>query len=343
MIRKAILYTFLLTSFILSAQKAQRFGYVDMQYVLENIPEYNEAQAKINAKANTWKSNLDAKQKEIDALIADLSNEKALLTKELIEDKEEDIQIKELELKKLQNAYFGTDGDLFFLRRQLVKPIQDLVFNAVQDIAVKRKYDFVFDKSTDLIMLYTNKQYDISDLVLTNISRAQKAEAIDEKRNERNKETTKAPVLSEDAQQKVDERDLKRAELQSIQEEKRAEQLRKREELIKANEAKRLERINGTSTDVENTTEEVEAKVVDDEKVEEEENVTEDAIQETEEPEVDPKELRRIELQKSIEAKRAEQLKKREELLKANEAKKQQRIKDIEDAKKAKEEQQENN
>ncbi|RXP45895.1 OmpH family outer membrane protein [Lutibacter sp. HS1-25] len=337
MIKKAILYTFLLTSFILSAQKAQRFGYVDMQYVLENIPEYNEAQAKINAKANTWKNNLDAKQKEIDALIADLSNEKALLTKELIEDKEEDIQIKELELKKLQNAYFGTDGDLFFLRRQLVKPIQDLVFNAVQDIAVKRKYDFVFDKSTDLIMLYTNKQYDISDLVLTNISRAQKAEAIDEKRNERNKETTQSPVLSEDAQQKVDERELKRAELQSIQEEKRAEQLRKREELIKANEAKRLERINGTSTKIQNTTEDVEAKVVEDEKV------TEDALQETEEPEVDPKELRRIELQKSIEAKRAEQLKKREELLKANEAKKQQRIKDIEDAKKAKEEQQENN
>ena len=184
MIKKVILFALLSISLTISAQKAQRFGYVDMEYILENIPEYVDAEAKINAKAITWQNNIEAKQSEIDALKADLSNEKALLTKELIEDKEEDIHIKELDLKKLQDAYFGTNGDLYFLRRQLVKPIQDLVFNAVQDIATKRKYDFVFDKSTDLVMLYTNKMYDISDMVITSISRVQKIEVQNEKRNE---------------------------------------------------------------------------------------------------------------------------------------------------------------
>ena len=109
---------------------------------------------------------------------AELNNEKALLTKDLIAEKEEDIQIKELDLKKLQAVYFGVDGDLFLLRQQLVKPVQDLVFNAVQDIATKRKYDFVLDKSSDLIMLYSNTDFDISDMVISSITRAKKTAAV---------------------------------------------------------------------------------------------------------------------------------------------------------------------
>jgi Skp family chaperone for outer membrane proteins len=247
MIKKVILFTLLILSISSTAQKAQRFGYVDMEYILQNIPEYVEAQAKINAKAITWQNNIDTKQKEIDDLKANLNNEKALLTKELIEDKEEDIQIKTLELKKLQEAYFGTNGDLFFLRRQLVLPIQDLVFNAVQDIATKRKYDFVFDKSADLIMLYSNKMYDISDIVITSISRVQKTEAATEKRNGKTDasevDDAEPVILSEEAQQKIDDKELKRAELQKSLEEKRAEQLKKREELLKANEEKKQQRI----------------------------------------------------------------------------------------------------
>lgn len=244
MIKKVILFSLLLLSLNITAQKAQRFGYVDMEYILQNIPEYVEAQSKINAKAVTWQNNIETLQTEIDGLIADLNNEKALLTKELIEDKEEDIQIKVLELKQLQDAYFGTNGDLFFLRRQLVKPIQDLVFNAVQDIAVKRKYDFVFDKSTDLIMLYSNEQYDISELVLTSISRVRKTDELNEARNAKAEVDEAEPaILSEEAQQKIDEREQKRLELQKSLDEKRAEQLKKREELLKANEAKKQQRI----------------------------------------------------------------------------------------------------
>lgn len=249
MIKKVILFTILVSTLTLTAQKAQRFGYVDMEYILENIPEYVESQAKINAKAITWQNNIVTKEDEIETLRLDLSNEKALLTKELIEDKEEDIQIKELELKKLQDAYFGSNGDLYFLRRQLVKPIQDLVFNAVQDIASKRKYDFVFDKSTDLIMLYSNKQYDISDLVITSISRAKKNEAINEQKNARNKkknntlEAEKPAEINEEVQQKINEKEQKRLDLQKSIEIKRAAQLKKREDLLKANEAKKQQRI----------------------------------------------------------------------------------------------------
>ena len=173
MTKKVLLFAFLILGFSSVAQKAQKIGYIDMEYILENIPEYKEAQSKLNAKALTWQQNIEKHQKEIEALKSELNIEKALMTKELILDKEEDIQIKTLELKKLQDSYFGVEGDLFLLRQQLVQPVQDLVYNAIQDIAVKRKYDFVLDKSTDLIMLYTNKQYDISELVIKSITREQ--------------------------------------------------------------------------------------------------------------------------------------------------------------------------
>lgn len=243
--KKVVFFAFFLLSINLIAQKPQRFGYIDMEYILENIPEYAEAETRINAKATTWQRNIEEKQSEIDDLKADLRNEKVLLTKELIEEKEEDINIKELELKKLQAAYFGVNGDLFFLKKQLVKPIQDLVYNAVQDIAVKRKYDFILDKSTALVMLYTNKQYDISDLVITSISRVKKIEEVNTKRNKKDTTTatTAAPVLSEEAQNKIDDKELKRAEMQQKIEAKRAEQLKKREALLQANEAKKQQRI----------------------------------------------------------------------------------------------------
>ncbi len=244
MIKKVLLFSILIAGLSINAQKAQRFGYVDMEYILENIPEYIEAETKINTKGITWQNNIESQQKEIDALKADLSNEKALLTKELIEERQEDIQIKELELKKLQAAYFGTNGDLFFLRKQLVRPIQDLVYNAIQDIATKRKYDFVLDKSTDLIMLYSNKQYDISDMVLTSIKRIKKSNEVSAKKNKGKNATnpTQTKVVSEEAQKKIDNKEAKRAEMLKRIQDRRAAELKKREELLKANEERKLKR-----------------------------------------------------------------------------------------------------
>ncbi|MGV6844983.1 MAG: OmpH family outer membrane protein [Lutibacter sp.] len=247
MIKKTLLIFFVALSLNCFAQKPQRIGFIDMEYILQNIPEYNEAQAKINAKAITWQNNIEKKQKEIDNLKTELNNEKEILTADLIADKQEDIEIKETDLKKLQAAYFGTKGDLYFLRQQLVKPIQDLVYNAIQEIAVKRRFDFILDNSSDLVMLYSNKKYNISDLVIKSITRAKKIMASNAKVAEKNKKAGKsvnvAPVLSEEAQKKVDLKNERRAALQKKIEERRAAQIKKREELKKAIEAKRQARI----------------------------------------------------------------------------------------------------
>jgi Skp family chaperone for outer membrane proteins len=247
MIKKILLFAFLILSFTSTAQKAQKIGYIDMEYILENIPEYQEALKKINAKSIDWQRDIEKQQQEIDDEKTELSNEKVLLTTDLIVEKEEDIQIKELELKKRQASYFGTEGDLYFLRKQLVKPIQDLVYNAIQDIATKRKYDFVLDKSSNLIMLYSNSAYDISDMVITSISRAKKVNAFEEKlEDQKNKKpaNNKDPnAVSAAEQKKMDEREAKKAELQQKIEDQKAEKLRKREELKKEIEAKRLKRI----------------------------------------------------------------------------------------------------
>jgi Skp family chaperone for outer membrane proteins len=248
MTKKIFLLAFLILGFSSIAQKAQKIGFVDLEYILENIPEYMEAQTKINAKAISWQNDIEQQQKEIEALKAELNNEKVLLTKALIEEKEEDIQIKELDLKKLQIAHFGTNGDLFFLRQQLVKPLQDIVYNAIQDIASKRRYDFVMDKSSSLLMLYTNKEFDISELVLKSISRSKKIDDIKEKQNQ--KESSVEGNIENDAdnnealQEKIDDREAKKEALKKKIEEQRAEKLKKREEQKNAIEAKRQQRIN---------------------------------------------------------------------------------------------------
>ena len=243
MIKKVLLFASIILSVVSHAQKAQKIGYIDMEYILENIPEYKEAQTKINAKAIAWQNNIEQQQKDIESLKAELYNEKALLTKELIIEKEEDIQILEFDLKKLQVAYFGTNGDLYFLRQQLVKPIQDLVYNAVQDIATKRKYDFILDKSSNLIMLYSNKKFDVSDLVLKGITRSKKTTALKKKLNKKNSTKNQSEVLNKEPQNKISDRELKRAELKQKIKEKREAQIKKREELKAAIEAKRLQRI----------------------------------------------------------------------------------------------------
>jgi len=166
------------------AQKAQRIGYIDMNYILENIPEYQEAQSGIDSKVKTWQQKLDGLSGEIETLKTDLSNEKALLTTELINEREEDIQIKEKELKRLQVAYFGPTGDLFQLRKQFAKPVQDQVYNSIQTIAINKQYDFVLDKSSDLILLYSNDKFDISELVLNSIVKNRKKKIIADRKNE---------------------------------------------------------------------------------------------------------------------------------------------------------------
>ena len=165
-VNKVLFIVLISFNFMVNAQKPQRIAYIDMNYILENVPQYAAAQAQLDNKVNTWQEKLDVLSDEIQQMKTDLSNEKSLLTKELISEREEDIDIKEQELRRLQQAYFGPTGDLFQMRKQFVKPVQDQVYNAIQDIATKKRYDFVLDKSSDLIMLYSNNKYDISELAV---------------------------------------------------------------------------------------------------------------------------------------------------------------------------------
>jgi len=222
------------------AQKPQKIAYIDMQYILENVPEYVEAESRLKAKVITWQQKLDAIKRDVEVLKTDLGNEKALLTNELINEREEDIKIKELDLKKLQAAYFGPAGDLFMLRKQLVKPVQDQIYNAVQTIAVAKKYDIVFDKSSDLIMLYSNRKYDISELVLNKIVKGRKVKAVAEKREERKEAKAEA---TDKAKTKAAERQTTRNALKEkirLQNEAKA---KKRAEQIKAADEKRKKRL----------------------------------------------------------------------------------------------------
>ena len=168
------------------AQKSQKIAFIDMEYILENLPEYIEAQNTLETKIEKWKGNLDKQARNIEVLKSDLANEKAILTKDLIEEKEEEITLKQQELRRLESLYFGPNGDMFSARKQLVKPIQDEVYNAIQKIVIAKKYDFVFDKSSDLVMLYSNKKYDISELILSSIDKKRNIAERDAKKKEKN-------------------------------------------------------------------------------------------------------------------------------------------------------------
>jgi len=185
-------------SFSANAQRGVRIGYIDMEYILENVPEYREASTQLNGKAQRWKNDIDKKMNEVEKMKINLSSEKALLTTELIEEREEDIRILEDEMLKYQQDRFGPNGDLFIQRRQLVQPIQDQVFNIVQEIAENKKYDFIFDKSADIVMLFSAERHDISDIVLRSINRSAKRTEINSKKEKRELERSENLSLEED-------------------------------------------------------------------------------------------------------------------------------------------------
>ncbi len=178
----AITILTLLAVFQVNAQsRGIKIGYIDMEYILQNVPDYSEAKSQLEEKAQKWKQEIEAKKVEIAKLKDALKTERALLTKELIDEREEEIKFQEDELLAFQQKKFGPDGDLITQKAVLIKPIQDQVFTAVQDIAEAKKFDFVFDKSSDLTMLFAAKRYDISEQVIRVLNRAEKREQMSKK------------------------------------------------------------------------------------------------------------------------------------------------------------------
>jgi hypothetical protein len=177
----------------------------------------------------------------------DLMAEKVLLTDELIAEREEEIQIMEKEMLEYQQNRFGPQGDLVMQKKLLIQPIQDQVFNEVQQIGANKKYDFIFDKSADVVMLYSEKRHDISELVLRGIARTRKvskparkeaAPTMLEEFEGEGEETTEE-AISEALQERQDRAQEAEAARIKTAEERRAEQLKIREERKKAYEARR--------------------------------------------------------------------------------------------------------
>jgi outer membrane protein len=145
---------------------AQKFAYVDTQYILDNIPEFAEAQAQLDELSNTWQKEIEAKFAEVDKMYKDYQAQSVLLPEDMKKKKEQEIVDREKDAKNLQRQRFGKDGDLLKKRQELVKPIQEKVYNAIQEIATNSNYAVIFDKGGSLTMMYANPKYDISDDVL---------------------------------------------------------------------------------------------------------------------------------------------------------------------------------
>ncbi|MFM9945535.1 MAG: OmpH family outer membrane protein [Bacteroidia bacterium] len=166
---------------------AQKFAYVDTEYILSLLPDYKSAQKKLNEIAEKWQNEVDAKYEEIDKMYKEYQAEKILLTPDQQKQREDEIISKEKEAKKFQQDKFGYEGELFKKRQELIKPIQDKVFEAIQKIAKDEGFDFIFDKSSDMTMLFSNAKYDKSDNVLTALgvapSQEEKEKAKDKDKN----------------------------------------------------------------------------------------------------------------------------------------------------------------
>lgn len=148
---------------------SQKYAYVDTDYILENIPEYKDAQAQLDEVALEFQKEIEDKYAEVDKMYKAFQAESVLMPEDIKKKKGEEITAKEKEIEILQKKRFGKDGDLFAKREELVKPIQEKIYNAIEEISVDNNYAFVFDKAGSLTLLYVNSKFDISDDVLDKV------------------------------------------------------------------------------------------------------------------------------------------------------------------------------
>ena len=145
---------------------AQKFAFVDTDYILQNIPSYNAAQEQLNKISEEYETEIAAEYQKIEEMYKTYQSERVLLTDEMRKQREEEIINKERETKELQAKYFGPEGDLAKKREELVKPIQDAVYKAVKELSAEGSYAVIFDSASGASILYSNPRYDLSDEVL---------------------------------------------------------------------------------------------------------------------------------------------------------------------------------
>ena len=174
LIYKYILFTLLLLVSTSHAQRGARVGYIDMNVILENVEEYKKASDLLDKNIENWKKEIELKKIQLKQYQDQLNTERVLLTTELIQDRELEIQDFALEIIDLQEKRFGPRGDMIIQRTKLIQPVQDQILAIVKLIAEEKNYDFIFDRSSNFTMLYSAKNYDISDLVIKRLNREQR-------------------------------------------------------------------------------------------------------------------------------------------------------------------------
>ena len=146
--------------------KAQKFAYVDSQFILEHIPEYKQAKQELDNISYQWQEEIENAYQDIDKLYRAYQTDKVLLTDKMRQDREDEIIQKEKDVKELQQQRFGPDGDLYKKQEELIRPIQNLIYNTIQEYAEQGRYGVIFDKSSDLLMLYADENLDKSEKIL---------------------------------------------------------------------------------------------------------------------------------------------------------------------------------
>jgi outer membrane protein len=163
---KKLLFIFSLTFAFAGTGFAQRYAVIDSKYILSKLPEYTEAQQKLDQFSKMWQQEIDQKSAELDKMYKDYDAEKVMLSDELKKKREDEIYNKEKALRDLQRQRFGYQGDLFKKREELIKPIQDKVYNAIQKLAAAKLYDFILDKSDGITVIFADPKLDKSDEVI---------------------------------------------------------------------------------------------------------------------------------------------------------------------------------
>ncbi|WP_426490169.1 OmpH family outer membrane protein [Hymenobacter sp. 102] len=165
--------------------QAQKFGYVDSEFILSKMPAYTQAQQELNTLSGNWQKDIETQKKDLDKLYRNYQAEEVVLTEAMKKKRQDEILTKEQDIKAYQNKIFGFEGQLFKKRQELTKPVQDKVFEAIEKVAKKKQLAIVFDKSGDLTMLYTNPVHDYTEFVLEELGLASE---------ERNQPGQKGPV-----------------------------------------------------------------------------------------------------------------------------------------------------
>ena len=163
---KKTLIIFIIVFLASGLGQAQKYAFIDTEYILDRIPSYQAAQDQLDKLAEDWQAEIEVMYQDIEKMYNDFQSEKVLLTEEMKIKKEEEIIQKEQEIRDFQQKYFGPDGSLYTKRQELVKPIQDEVYRVVKEIATEGNFAVIFDTASGANMLYTDPKYDKSDEVL---------------------------------------------------------------------------------------------------------------------------------------------------------------------------------